>query len=474
MLGDFLFELVPAVVVHQLDVHAGEVALQVFLDGGGALLLDGFVGGILVVVGGDVGDQLHAVDLVRRQVGVGFVEVEAGGGIVGFLGLVGEREAHGAVFRGDRPFASALDAGLVLHEVDFLGVVGALALDALGDDGAANVVPLLDHQHDEIQPFVVVDFCRQIRDFGNQLAGFEVGVLVGGHQLLEGDGFGDGAAVVEVVIHLMVVAFVLPLLHDVDDDSIAFLADKTLDFLVVIGREVDFSVFVHGNALGKDFHSGFRGALLAHLFVITLQTGLPFGVGDIFLVVARFVEVEGAVVAQHEGGVHALHGHVGVEAEAHVGVLLVKHHVGGLHVFEDGLHQREAEVVVGVFRLAHVGFRFGHQFLAVARQAVLAQTEEGGLVRGVVVQRLLVLGSLEISLELRGGVQTDVVFQLRHVAEFGPRHIHHVGETLVQNFLVVVVRREIPHIFGIFLQCLRIEPAVLIFGLSVCKNAENQ
>ena len=474
MLGDFLFEDIPAIVVHQLDVHPREVALQVFLDGGGAFLLDGLVGGILVVVGGDVGDEFHAVDLVLREVGVFLVEVESGGGIVGLLGLVGEGEHHIAVLGGDGPLAGALDAGLVLHEVDLLGIVGAFALDVFGHDGAADAVALFQHQHDEVHAFAVIDFGGQVADFGDELAGFEVGVLVDGHQFLEGDGFGDRAAVPEVVVHLVVVALVLAFLHDVDGDGVALLADEAFDFLVVVGGEIDLAVLVDADAFGEDFQRGFGGALLADLVVIAFQVGLAFGVGDVLLAVAGLVVVEGAVVAQDEGDVHALHRGVGVVAEAHIGVAFGEHHVGGLHVLEDGLHEGEAEVVVAVFGFAHIGFGLGHELVAVACEAILAQAVVGGLVGGVVLQGLLILRSLIVSLELCCGVEADVMFQLGEIAVLGACEVHHIGETLVENLLVVVVGREIPHIFGIFFQRHRIELAILVFRLGVGEDTEYQ
>ena len=136
-------------------------------------------------------------------------------------------------------------------------------------------------------------------------------------------------------------------------------------------------------------------------------------------------------MAQHEGDVHAFHRHVGVVAEAHIGVSLVEHHIGCLHVFKERLHKRKAEVIIGIFNLAKISLGLAHQFVAVARESVFAQAEECCLIRGIVIQRLLILFRLIISLELRGRVYAGVVFQFRQIAKLGAGKIHHVSKTLV-------------------------------------------
>ena len=196
MLGDFLLEFIPAIIIDQLDVHAREISLQIFLNGGGALLLNGFVGCILIVVWRDMGDELHAVHLVRRQVGVFFVKTESCSGIIDFLSVVREGETDRAILWGNRPFASALDAVHILHKVDFLRVIGPFALNMLGNDGTAHPVALLQHQHGEFQIFAGIHIVGQRADFRGEFTGFQVGILIGSQQFLESDRFGDCSAVI--------------------------------------------------------------------------------------------------------------------------------------------------------------------------------------------------------------------------------------------------------------------------------------
>ena len=119
----------------------------------------------------------------------------------------------------------------------------------LGNDGAADAVTLFQHQNYDVHPFIVVNIVGQVGYLGDEFAGFKIGVFVGCHQLFEGDGFGDHAAVVEVVVHLVVVALILSFLHDIDGDGVALLADKAFQFFVIVAVEVDFAVFVHRNIL---------------------------------------------------------------------------------------------------------------------------------------------------------------------------------------------------------------------------------
>ena len=198
----------------------------------------------------------------------------------------------------------------------------------------------------------------------------------------------------------MVVTVVLSFLDDVDDNGIAFLADQPLQFLVVVAVHVNFPVFVEGDIFRQNLQTGFCGTFLTHFFIITFQARLHFGVRQVFSTVISLVVVESAVVAQDQRDIHALHGRVRAITEAHVSVFTVEHHVGGFHIFQNGLDEGKAKIIVGILGFSHVGFSLGDQLIPVSGQTVFAKAEIGGFVRGVVVQGLFVFRSLIISLIL--------------------------------------------------------------------------